>query len=191
MRERGVCSQICVLLLPNTRVGLAERPTARLHKSLVNWFEICQSQFRKQRGFTFIEVLIALLILTTFAVGFLIALQSISRAVALADARATAECIARTQMEFIKGQNYIDYSEPSHGAYASIEPSGSLETVIEVLVQPLDGTGQPFGESGGVFTQDNGLQKVTVTLYVTTLYRAGPSELRQTSFVLKDFKVDR
>lgn len=58
------------------------------------------------RGFTLIEVLIALAILGIVAVAFLSALTTASTALILADERTTAESLTRTQLEYVKSQNY-------------------------------------------------------------------------------------
>jgi prepilin-type N-terminal cleavage/methylation domain-containing protein len=69
------------------------------------------SQVRKTfrgstRGFTLIEVVIAIAILGTIAITFLGALSTSSLALITADQRATAESLARSQMEFVKNQGY-------------------------------------------------------------------------------------
>jgi prepilin-type N-terminal cleavage/methylation domain-containing protein len=61
---------------------------------------------RRSRGFTLIEVVIAIAILGTIAVTFLGALSTSSLALITADQRATAESLARSQMEFVKNQGY-------------------------------------------------------------------------------------
>jgi prepilin-type N-terminal cleavage/methylation domain-containing protein len=76
------------------------------------------SQVRKafqsrSRGFTLIEVVIAIAILGTIAITFLGALSTSSLALITADQRATAESLARSQMEFVKNQNYTDASGPA------------------------------------------------------------------------------
>ena len=60
-----------------------------------------------ETGFTLIEVLIAVLILSVFASVFLMGLATSSRAVILADERTTAESLARSQMESLKTQLYV------------------------------------------------------------------------------------
>ena len=59
-----------------------------------------------QKGLTLIEVLIALAILAIAAVAFLTALTTGSGALIIADERTTAESLARTQLEYVKSQNY-------------------------------------------------------------------------------------
>jgi prepilin-type N-terminal cleavage/methylation domain-containing protein len=79
----------------------------------------CQALIGNSRGFTLIEVLIALAILAIVAVAFLSALATASTALILGDERTTAESLARTQLEYVKSQNYTAVSnatgEASYG----------------------------------------------------------------------------
>jgi prepilin-type N-terminal cleavage/methylation domain-containing protein len=59
-----------------------------------------------ESGFTFIEVLIALLILSVISSVFLLGLATSSRAMVLADERTTAEGLARSQMDDVVHQGY-------------------------------------------------------------------------------------
>jgi len=127
------------------------------------------SQVRKafqgrSRGFTLIEVVIAIALMGTIAIAILGALSSASLALITADKRATAESLARSQLEFVKNQPYIDYSESGHDDYDVID--GNPYTV-EVVVQPIDpDTYQPYPylEGDGRFQQDDGIQQITVTV---------------------------
>lgn len=76
------------------------------------------SQVRKtflgrSRGFTLIEVLIAIALLGTIAIAVLSGLATASAALILADRRATAESLARSQMEFVENQGYINATSPA------------------------------------------------------------------------------
>jgi len=124
---------------------------------------------REERGFTLIEVVLAIALLGIVAVAFLGGLGAGSRAISVADERATAESLARTQMEFVRSQEYIDYSQDPHDPYEVIKPvdidPSFAEYVIDFKVVPFDPeTGLPYGETGGVFVQDDGIQKMTVTI---------------------------
>ena len=61
---------------------------------------------RGQKGQTLIEVLIAIALLGVIAVPFLTALSTSSRALIIADERTTAESLVRSQMEYVKSQEY-------------------------------------------------------------------------------------
>jgi len=63
----------------------------------------------RSRGFTLIEVLVALALFGIIAIVFAGGLGTASRAVFTADIRATAESLARSQMEYVKNQEY-DYA---------------------------------------------------------------------------------
>ena len=63
------------------------------------------------------EVIIAIALVGIVAVGLLSGLSTGSRAIFVADKRATAESLARTEMEYVRNQDYSsalwDYSLPS------------------------------------------------------------------------------
>jgi len=62
---------------------------------------------KNEKGFSLIEVMIAIALLGVIGVAFLGALATASNAIFIADERATAESLARSQMEFVKNQVYI------------------------------------------------------------------------------------
>ena len=55
-----------------------------------------------------LETLVALAILGLVAVAFLSGLSTAARATFIADEQATAESLARSQMEYVKSQDYSD-----------------------------------------------------------------------------------
>jgi len=63
---------------------------------------------KNEKGFSLIEVMIAIALLGIIGVAFLGALATASTALFIADERATAESLARSQMEFVKNQDYKD-----------------------------------------------------------------------------------
>lgn len=63
---------------------------------------------KREEGISLIEVLIALAILGVIAAGFLMAIFTAMKADFIADERTTAESIARSQIEFVKEQDYIE-----------------------------------------------------------------------------------
>ncbi len=63
---------------------------------------------KSEKGFSLIEVVIAIALLGIVAVAFLGALATGSRVIFIADERATAESLARTQMEYVRNQDYSD-----------------------------------------------------------------------------------
>ncbi len=61
---------------------------------------------KNEKGFALIEVIIAVALLGIISVAFLGALATASKAIFVSDERATAESLARSQMEYIKIQDY-------------------------------------------------------------------------------------
>jgi prepilin-type N-terminal cleavage/methylation domain-containing protein len=126
----------------------------------------------RSRGFTLIEVLIALALFTIIAFVFAGGLSTASRAVLTADVRTKAESLARTQMESIKNQEYSPAPTGGVGNYTKIDlPPGSGYSICSfnrtsppancgprVLAIPWDS-----GNNTAVST-DNGLQKITLVI---------------------------
>ena len=146
------------------------------------------------RGFTLIEVTIAIALLGIIAVTIMTALSTASVALIIADRRATAESLARSQMEYVKNQGYqglyIDYSESGHGEYAQI--GGYTENYdVGTTVEPIDPATYepyPYYESEGRFQEDAGIQKITVTV---TYYIVGAENKEvERRFALEDYLRD-
>jgi len=113
---------------------------------------------RNEVGVSLIETLIALALLGMISVPFLSGLAATSKASLVGDERTTAECLARSQMEYIKGQSYIDYSDPGHDEYVLITTPDDYS--VEVVAEPIDpDTGESLPSE-----QDDGLQQITVTV---------------------------
>jgi len=135
---------------------------------------------KNEKGFSLIEVVIALLLMGIIGIALLIGLATASKAIFIADERATAESLARSQMEYVKNQDYIDYSADPHDVYDEITPPAGYS--IGSTAVPFDPvTGQPYSEAGGIFVQDDGIQKITVTV----------SHNGKEIITLEDYKVDR
>ncbi|MEL7562304.1 type II secretion system protein [Dehalogenimonas sp. 4OHTPN] len=126
----------------------------------------------KKNGFSFIEVLIAMLILTVVGVAFLITLQYALRANMLDDAKSTAESLARSQLESIKKEAYLDFSKVPvdplrpKDAYDIVSFTGDF--AITVTVEPVDPTtgilNTKLPGSPEVWSWDRGIQKITVVV---------------------------
>jgi prepilin-type N-terminal cleavage/methylation domain-containing protein len=129
---------------------------------------------RNEKGLSLIEVIIALALLGIVGLAFLGALSSASKAVIITDERATAESLARTEMEYVKSQNYsdVDYIPWSYDVPYGTPPAEPPEwwdpahtlppgydnysvTVSAVSLDP-DGDGTD---------DDDGLLLITVTVY--------------------------
>jgi prepilin-type N-terminal cleavage/methylation domain-containing protein len=106
------------------------------------------SQVRKafqgrSRGFTLIDVMIAIALIGIIAIAFLSALSTASTVLIITDERATAESLARSQMEDIKNQ-------PKSATYPSTIPPAYEEA----------------GYSATIDTNllNEGLQKITIII---------------------------
>jgi prepilin-type N-terminal cleavage/methylation domain-containing protein len=142
------------------------------------------------RGFTLIEVLVALALVGIIAIAFLGGLSTASRAVLTADVRTTAESLARTQIEDVKNQDYIDYSDPDREPpeyYLEIDEYPEhydIEVEVEpIYTDPETGESSPYSynEESGAFDGDDGIQKITVVV----------SHDYEVVVTLVSYKVDR
>ncbi|MDD5509367.1 MAG: type II secretion system protein [Dehalococcoidales bacterium] len=136
---------------------------------------------KSEKGFTLIMVLVAIAILGLIAVIFAGGISTGAKSVFVSDERVTAESLARSQLESIKNQTYIYYSDDPHDTYDIIStPEGYI---INLDVAPFDpDTSTPYSESDGVFDGDDGIQKITVTV---------DHHDKEAVFTLEDYKVDR
>ena len=143
------------------------------------------------RGFSMLEVVIAIALLGIIAVSVLTALSTATAALIIADSRATAEGLARSQMEYIKNQGsqdgYIDYSESGHGEYDEI--GGYTENYdLDVTVEPINPATYepyPYDEGEGAFQYDVGIQLITVT--VTYYIIGGENQEVEREYTLEDY----
>ena len=124
---------------------------------------------RAEKGFTLIEVIIAMALLGIVGVALLSGMLTSYLSVSLADELATAESLARTEMEYVRNQAYSvcveeqhykwDYELPSGttvNGYPSwwsnanhVLPAGYEAYTVSVVVEALHPT-------------DDGIQKMTV-----------------------------
>ena len=109
---------------------------------------------KQEKGFSLIEVAIAIALLGIVAIAFLGGLSTASRAIFIADERATAESLARTQMEYVKSQDYDSDNNPPQYALIPDIPVGYQIDVIPVRLDP----------KGDGFAEDDGIQKITVVV---------------------------
>ena len=149
------------------------------------------SQVRKalrghSRGFTLIEVVIAIALMGLIGAAVLSALSTASLALIIADQRATAESIARSQMEYVKDNIKTPYDgnlTAPHPQYLSKAPSilplppgyGVNTTAVRLdLDQPVNPN------------DDDGLQQITVTVTYYTV--RGDNRMREQTYTLVDYK---
>jgi len=121
------------------------------------------------RGFTLIEVLVALALFGIIAIAFAGGLGTASRAVLIGDVRTNAESLARTQMESVKNQPYDPASDGGGAIYPTITgiPEGytiwSENRTPDQYVPSVLGIPWDSGNNTAVYV-DNGLQKITLVV---------------------------
>ncbi len=147
---------------------------------------------KNERGFTLIEVVIAMLLLGIISVALLSGLATASRALVIADERATAESLARSQMEYVKNQSYItaadyDVGVPGSGEVIYVKITGipagytiwsedrASATVTDIIGVPWDSLNNISVDS------DVGLQRIKLVI------KHNGKEI----ITLEDYKVDR
>ena len=101
------------------------------------------------RGFAFLETIVALALLGVVATVFLGSIGTAAKTTMVADEQATAESLARSEIEYIKGCPY-QYSATEYPIDPMLDiPSGW--SVPNPTVEALHGA-------------DDGIQKVTITV---------------------------
>jgi prepilin-type N-terminal cleavage/methylation domain-containing protein len=122
---------------------------------------------KKEKGFTLVEVIIALAILGIIGIAFLGALATASKAVVIADERASSESLARTEMEYVKSQDY-SFADWSYELPSGTSPTGQFPDWWDFD----DPHTLPDGYTGFIVTvnavllhdTDDGIQKIIVTI---------------------------
>ena len=147
---------------------------------------------KNEKGFSLIEVVIALLLMGIIGIALLIGLATASKAIFIADERATAESLARSQMEYVKNQAYItaadyDAGVPGSGevTYAKITgiPGGyTIWSVDRAGVTVEDIIGVPWDTENNLpVDSDVGLQRIKLVI---------KHDVKEV-ITLEDYKVDR
>ena len=95
------------------------------------------------RGFTLVEVLVALAIFAIIGITFANGLATASRATITADVRTNAESLARTELEYVKSLDYAGNYTPQ--VPPEYQASGYAAVIDAIELDP-------------------GLQKITVTI---------------------------
>ncbi len=122
---------------------------------------------KNEKGFSLIEVVIALALLGIIAVAVLSGLATASIALIIADERATAESLARSQMEYVKG---IDYENGATSYPAASIPQEHIDAGYSATI-----TASPL------YDPDKGIQEITVIV----------EHNDKDVITLEDYKVDR
>ena len=104
----------------------------------------------RESGVTLLETLLALAILGAVAVTFLNGLSAISKAAFINDEQATAESLARSQMEWGKNADYV-YSTTEYSSAPIPDRRDYINYSAIITTEPLH-------------NPDEGIQKITVTI---------------------------
>jgi prepilin-type N-terminal cleavage/methylation domain-containing protein len=119
--------------------------------------------FSRQQGYTFIELLITIVVIATSFTAFAVGLSTGALAVNESDVEVTAQSLARSQMEYIKFINYDQNAD----TYPTIStPDGYSITVV---VTDIDAEG------------NKRIQKITTDIYKDSIWL----------LTVVDYKVDR
>jgi prepilin-type N-terminal cleavage/methylation domain-containing protein len=135
---------------------------------------------KSEKGFSLLEVMLAVALIGIIAVGLLLGFGGASRTMSIADERATAESLLRSQMEYIKNQPYIDYSVSGHEEY-KIQDYEEKDSGYKVELSVI-----PFNPDTGedLIDQDYGIQRITITVRHEVA-------LRDVPITLQGYKVHR
>jgi prepilin-type N-terminal cleavage/methylation domain-containing protein len=109
-----------------------------------------------EKGFSLMEVALAMALLGLVAVAFLTALAAGSKYIMIADERTTAESLARTQMEYIRQQPYDVLLKTGHPKYLKIPVIPPGYDIEVNAVRP------DYNDDGD--DNDDGIQHITVTI---------------------------
>ncbi len=116
-----------------------------------------------ERGLTLVESLVTIAIVGVALVAFAVALSTGALAVRESDQEVTAQSLARTQLEYIKGYSY----DPGATTYPTVNTTGDYS--ISVAVVPVPDTDY------------SNIQKVTANI----------SRDGQVLLTVEDYKVNR
>ena len=125
------------------------------------------------RGFSMLEVVIAIALLGIIAVSVMSALQTAALAFIIADRRATAESLARTQIEWVRYSPYLGDPEDGPPQY-SLDPAITLPPDYSVVTTAIR-SNKDWNPN-----DDDGIQEITVTV----------SHDGQVVVTLEDYKRD-
>lgn len=150
---------------------------------------------RNEKGSGLLEVLISLSITGIIGVGFLGGMASASTALFVTDERTTAESLVRSQMEYVKNQNYItavdyDPGPPPTGGEVIYQQISSSQIPAGYTIMSVNRAGNTVADIIGVpwnsqnslpVTTDDGIQRITIVI------RHHGTDV----ITLEGFKVDR
>jgi prepilin-type N-terminal cleavage/methylation domain-containing protein len=118
---------------------------------------------KSEKGFSLIEVVIAVALLGIVAIAILLALATGSKAIFIADEQATAESLARATMEYVRNQDYdADNNPPVYDLDDLDIPPGFDIAGYDYDINVF--RAERLDKGDGTDT-DTGIQKITVVVY--------------------------
>ncbi len=133
---------------------------------------------KNQKGFTLIEVVISIAVLFALSIAIYGYFEWSHGVFNYVDTRATAESLARSQMESIKAQPY--------------NGTGSYSVISSPHIPPYTVSGNVSGDPtlfGAAVPGVNGIQRITII--VTRTFFARPGDQRTETVTLEGYKEDR
>jgi len=140
-----------------------------------------RSLFGSSRGTTFVEVVIAIVVLGLITASIAPTLMIINKAEFRRNEQKIAESLTRNQLEYIKSVPYI-YGNAAvpYPEYTKVTaPDATYE--IELLVQPITIDPETQEHEDLPAGQDEGIQKITVKIY----------HVDKLILTTRNYKVDR
>jgi type II secretory pathway pseudopilin PulG len=140
-----------------------------------------RSLFGSSRGTTFVEVVIAIVVLGLITVSIAPTLMIINKAEFTRNEQKIAESLTRNQLEYIKSVPYI-YGNATvpYPEYTEVTaPDATYE--IELLVQPITINPETQEHEDLPVGQDEGIQEITVKIY----------HVDKLILTTRNYKVDR
>jgi len=127
-------------------------------------------------GVTLIEALVAIVLVAIIAAAFMGALAVAARSAAIADIRTNAESLARSELEYVKSQQYQpapwEYEVTSAGTTCNGKPPDWCDTA-RLLPQEYDGYRVEVSTSALLDEDEDpkvGIQIVTVKVFYPSMY---------------------
>lgn len=129
---------------------------------------------RNQRGLTMVETVVAVALLSVIGVAFLSAMTTSTNATGLVEKKVDIDQLARSQLEYIKGLDYLPVWDPSGPVpepanyykktpadiYQDIETAGQITLPADYTIVVSDPVS--VDDTGGSPNPD--IQKITVTI---------------------------
>ena len=133
--------------------------------------------FADERGVSLVEILVAVAIMAIVVTIFLAALSTGTLSVGVVRERVTAENLARSQLECIKGHPYITGAIPiSYTTLCPVTAPSAYDIGLDISYWYSQ-----TNEFTSVGANDSGMQWITVTIF----YNGEPT------FTMEEYKVNR